>query len=72
MRNNSTINGPVAMSISDYTGARKTVEGMTSYKTPSNEMMLQRPLQGKISKSKNISFVDAIMKKKKCTIHYYG
>jgi hypothetical protein len=44
MRNHSTIGGTANMSISDYTGVKKTGGGMNSYKTPSNEMMLSRPL----------------------------
>ena len=59
------------MSISDYTGKKQNT-GITGYTVPSNEMTLSRPLLAKISKSKNVGFVEGIMKKKRCTVHYYG
>lgn len=59
-RNQTTLMSP-AMSISDYTGANKTAVGMTSYKTPKAGLVLARSLLGKVSKSKNISFVENIM-----------
>ena len=60
------------MSISEFSGTKKSVVGMESYRTPSNELLLQRPLQGKIFKSKKHSYIEEVIKEaKKNLTHVY-
>ena len=53
------------MSVSDFVGTSKKGLGVANYITPSNEMLLKRVTHGKVSKSKNLTFAEAIMAKKK-------
>jgi hypothetical protein len=49
------------MSVQDYVGTSKIQPGIPNYVAPSNEMLLKKPVLGKVLKSKNISFVEAMI-----------
>lgn len=53
------------MSVSDFVGTSKRAMGVANYITPSNEMLLKKVTHGKVSKSETLTFVQAIMAKKK-------
>lgn len=53
------------MSVGDFVGTSKINLGLVNYITPSNEMLFKKPTNGKILKSKNLSFAEQIMAKKK-------
>lgn len=53
------------MSVSDFVGTSKKGQHIANYIAPSNEMHLKRITHGKVSKSKTLSFAEAIMAKKK-------
>lgn len=53
------------MSISDFVGTSKQSLGLANYISPSNEMHFKKAIQGKISKSKHLSFAEGIMASKK-------
>ena len=53
------------MSVQEYVGTSRAQLGIPNYVTPSNEMLLKKPSLGKVLKSKNISFAEAIIQKKK-------
>lgn len=53
------------MSVSDFVGTSKKGQHIANYIAPSNEMHLKRITHGKVSKSKNLTFAEAIMAKKK-------
>jgi hypothetical protein len=67
VRNNTTLRNEIKkkgrneISISDFIGTSKASLGIPNYTSPSTEMHFRKPTQGKISKSKNLSFAEGIM-----------